>query len=687
MKYFLISCFLLFCVSAFAQTNVPKGKVQIMARAQKDAIVIRIAPGSPTLWQLANKYGYYLERFTVARDGKIAKNRERILLTPGLLKPMPLADWEKPSDTNDLVAIAAQAIYGETFDIDTQSASVFDIYNKVQETESRYSFALLAADFSPEAAQLSGLYYQDKSAKKNEKYLYRVFTAVPTTSMKIDTASIYIGLGDYVELPQPQNVSAQFADHRALIRWDTRYVSDFYSAYWIERSIDKQNWAKTTDLPVLNTYEGDSPKTTFYYQLDSLPQNGVTYYYRIKGINSFGELGPPSEIIEGVGGKSLAANPAIIDAKAEKNQIAVTWEFPNGEEDAIKGFKLERSQNANSGYTSITDILPKSSRKYVDTKPLSTNYYRVRAMGNNKEESVSFPFLRQLEDSIPPASPVNLKGSIDTTGIVTLTWTPNQEQDLLGYRVYSSHFRNSEFSQVTVSTIDANTFKETIPLTNLTGKIYYKLQAVDRHFNPSEYSTILELEKPDRVPPVPPVIKYFKTTTEGIHIGWVKSSSQDVANHVLYRRLVGRKEWTRVKSVVISDTSRTTLDVPPTADTYEYAVAAVDTHNLQSTFSNIVKGRQIVRAKPAIQKVKTEVDRSKKTITLSWIYTETNVEKYEIYRAVGEEKPSLLAFVKDPAKIYVDDDVEMNSTYRYFIKAVFKNGVESDFSRQIEEKY
>src|SRR5262249_382371 len=103
------------------------------------------------------------------------------------------------------------------------------------------------------------------------------------------------------------------------------------------------------------------------------------------------------------------------------------------------------------------------AKEFTDERPGASNYYRIVAM-NDDDRTYSFPHLAQLPDSIPPAAPKAVKGSIDTTGVVSLSWEAGKEKDLLGYRVFRSNFENDEYTQVTVSPLSEPTFVDTVSL-------------------------------------------------------------------------------------------------------------------------------------------------------------------------------------------------------------------------------
>lgn len=667
---------------AYAQEDTVT-KVHLIARAEADAIALRIAPGSPALWEVGNKYGYILERFTVTRGNQYLGDRERSVLTPSPLKPLPMSQWETLALNNSFAEIAVEAIYGETFELTTDfRQDIMQVYNKAKELESRYSFALFCADVSTEVAQASGLYFLDSNVRKDERYLYRVYSAVPSSLIPTDTGFVYISLEDYAPLPEVKDVKVQFADRLAMISWNTRYVQSFYSAYWIERSEDGEQFERITDLPYVNTFPENVPDPGVSYKIDSLRQNNKTYFYRVIGISPFGDTGPPSEVVKGEGMEALGVAPAIRKVETLNNQANIQWEFPKEKESSVSGFEIERSRSHDRNFKIISSLLPPSSRGFEDTKPEGTNYYRVKAVGKNGEKSFSFPVLHQLEDSIPPLPPTGLTGFIDTTGVVTLRWNNNTESDLNGYRVFRSNFQNSEFSQVTGEPVDTAGFQEKIPLRNLSREIYYKIQAIDTRFNPSAYSKAIKLLKPDIVPPVPPVIKDWRATDDKLSLSWTPSASKDVSKHNLKVRRVEDSNWVITQSFNSKDKMQYEYTNLKTGS-YEFIIEAIDSAG-NATPSKPLRANVTGGVRKPIEGVRVTADRTNKQIILSWRYNEADVDKIVIYRAEGSSPVTLYKSIPGDSKQFIDSQVLINTAYSYYLKVVFKGGAESGFGERVD---
>ncbi len=122
--------FLIFQAIIYSSIYSQDSTLHIIARPLPDSILIRWAPSDYKTWQLGNQYGYIVERYTILRDSSLVKDTEKRILTSSPLKPLGLYDWEPLAKTNKY-AIAAEAIYEETFKIDDgESFNPQNVWNK-----------------------------------------------------------------------------------------------------------------------------------------------------------------------------------------------------------------------------------------------------------------------------------------------------------------------------------------------------------------------------------------------------------------------------------------------------------------------------------------------------------------------------------------------------------------------------
>ena len=648
-----------------------KPEIQVIARVQKDKILLRWAVTNPIAWKKLNKYGYSLERYTVTRDNKTLTNPEKIVLAK-VLKPEPLENWEKLIDINDNAAIVAQAIYGEEFAV-TGKDNLESIVNLSEETEQRFTFALYAADKDFQIAKKAGLGFEDTTAKTNEKYAYRISSNVPETELGIDYGGIFLGLKEYEPLPKPMDFTAHFTDNSTMLSWNFKTLAHAYGSYYVERSTDKVKFERITEKPYTSLNQKNANNNRIFY-VDSIANN-TSYSYRIQGISPFGELSPYSDIVTGKS-KALLKYAPHLTVKEFKDDTTVNliWEFPEEGNNDISGFELKRSDEDDDKYTTVLKNIPAKSRNVVYNKLSPTNYFTITAIGKNGNSRTSFPMLVQPVDSIPPAKPIGLKGVIDSLGVVKLTWTHNKEKDLLGYRIYRGNVAEEEFSQITISPSEPNTYEDKVLIKNLNPKVYYKIIAVDYRYNMSEYSETLILKKPDVIPPASPVFIKYEIKEGAIFLEWANSQSEDVALHQLYRKEDDQKEWklvleTKNKEEKFQD--KTALE----GHTYTYAIFAKDESKLVSNPSPEI--HLLVPKYSVMTPVKgffAQANKTTNTIDLSWEYSNNSVDSFEIYKASDKDALQLIQIVVGKTKRLSDPTITINTTYKYGIRAVFKDG-------------
>lgn len=685
--YVLIICF---CTSAFAQDSL-RPKIELMGRAQKDQITLRWAASSPYLWKQANTYGMHLERYTILRDGK-ALNPPELKSYPKLFKPIPLEEWEAVSDNNDYALVAAQAIYGESFEItEDMSSDISRAINQTKELEQRHLFALFAADQSKEVAIASGLMLEDRDVKDNEKYLYTITCQLPEPMTPCDTGFIYIGLEDYFELPAPEGLTAETHDGNVILSWECRRYADFYNSYYVERSDDGgRTFRSITTAPIVTPLNDLGEIPEYIFKGDTVGELNKAYLYRVKGINPFGEVSPPSKTVSATVYPNLIVQPRIIKAYGlDDGSMQILWEFPEAYRDSIVGFKLKRADKINGQYVMLNASLKNSDSLTVDPNPLASNYYLITAYDQYGNESISLPALGMLEDSIPPSAPLGLTGEIDTTGILTLKWNANTENDVLGYRVYQSNFKSEEFVQITNETLLDTVFSDSINLNTLNHEIYYKITAIDGHFNPSGFSQTIAVKRPDIIPPVPAQFKGVSSEEDGIHLSWTPSSSDDVVKHSLYRKSKSDDGWKVVFVVGPQGTSRSYIDTKVTSGTqYAYVLIATDNAGNESPLSQAITATSKSNSTVIdIKQVKANTNRSEAFIEVTWKYEDLGVHKFLIYRAEKDGKLTLIKEIKGSERKFIDKDIEANTKYHYRLQASMNSGILSSFSKEIIVNY
>lgn len=692
VQFYLFSLVLLLMSKvAFAQkdTNHRAG-IKVIARVQKGDITLRWAASNALGWKYANEYGYMVERYTLVKRGKTLSKPKLLKITQEPIKPDPLEKWEAVAKKDKYGAIAAQALYGKSFEINTKAPSVMQLVNQSKELETRFSFALFCADQSLEVANLAGLKLTDKYIFKGERYLYKVYANIPKNVYSVDTGYVFVDADKVEDLRKPANVKAEFSDRTAVISWDNIY-DEFYSSYFIERSDDGGATYKTINSdPYLNTYNDEAKKSNKIFYLDSLPENNKTYFYRIKGRSYFAEFGPVSEAVYGKGVDIPKASPQITGAKVIDNkEVLLSWEFPQEMDKKIKGFYLYKATTLNGQAKKMDELLASDKREVLIKDAKTSNYYYVKAVDAVGNEYSSTPYLVQLKDNTPPEAPLGLKGNIDTLGIIKLKWKAGKEEDIEGYRVYKANSLNDEFTLVSKAPVKDTIFMDSTIINTLSEKIYYKLVAIDHHFNISKFSKILTLKRPDKVAPASPVITDCIASDSGITVKWIPSKSSDVVKHSILRRVEGTDKWQNVISFDSTKRIRSYTDKSTDKKTvFEYTVAAWDESNNKAEALQSIKAKRLDNfIRPGIEKIKISADRENRNITVKWEYPEKGVRSFQIYRAEEGKLLKLYKTLSGENFIFVDTSIKMATKYIYVLKANLVDGGSSPFSREVEIEY
>jgi fibronectin type 3 domain-containing protein len=686
--FFIIFLFNVICT--VAQDSVRfKNSIAVVGRPSIDSISLRWAPLRFLDWQAGNQKGYSVERITLARDGKVLTKPERKILIANF-KPLTEDKWEPLVKKDKYGAIAAQALFGARFETDLGKSDVFTIVNKVKENDQRFSFALFSADMSLPVARASALSFADKKVKKGEKYLYRISVSKqPGDTLR---GTLFIGTDDIYSLPKLQDLTASFKDQLVNLRWQKPYREDIYTAYQVERSTNGKTFSRISDTPLITVSSSKEASSPFEYAIDSLKDISQTFYYRVRGISPFGELGTPSDVVSGKGIASMKDVPHIISGENIQNKnILVSWEISDESASAIKGFSVERSEKPNANFEILTkELLPSTVRSYEDKLPHQVNYYRVVAKGLNGQDYISPIYLAQLIDSIPPIAPVGLKASIDEFGNVELSWSPNTENDLYGYRIYKANYGSEELSQITSGPIASVRHVDKVDLNTLNENVYYQVMAIDRNQNHSPLSEKLKLPLPDKVKPQPPVMLPVKNQAQGVQLQWQPSGSDDVVRYDVYRQRSGEKEWIRIKSFnSSSDTIYQFTDLNAILNSSNsYTVTAVDDAGLESIPAMAVKGSRIDNSlRPGIKWKESIVDRENKKVTLRWEYDQLNVKSYMIFKSKENEPMKLYKTIQGSNTEFTDGMMQIGSKNHYQVMAVFESGSRSLMSKDLEINY
>jgi hypothetical protein len=669
MKINYLSILLFTCLVSFLDVaqSQPDNRIECLALVKKDSVVLRWVPASIPVWQSGVKYGYVINRYTIAKEGVFIPDGlsrgERLTSVP--VTPITNERFDAIALSDPRIAIVQEAIYGTGFQLPSEGQDYSGFIKSYRDIEVRFGFALFICDLSPLIADAAGLRFTDRNIKPGERYVYNITLSNVPDGLQIDPAVIVIDVDQITSLPVVNDLQAVFLDKKVNLQWPVMLYRGTYTAYIIEKSINGTDFKPVSDLPLLNIAEDDNPG--YFVYTDSLVSNNQETWYRVKGISPFGEEGPASDIIKGKGATEFSAY-AVIDSTAVigNDKVFLHWRITETKSAPVTGISVMWSEKYNGVYKNITSILlSPETRTYVDSRPKLSNYYKIVLTGEKGLTSSSFPSLVQTEDNEAPAAPSMLAGKVDTVGIVSIAWKQNQEPDIIGYKVFRANAPHEDFIAVSYDLLSFNFYYDTINLNTLTKKIFYKVVAVDNSFNNSGYSSILELSCPDTIPPAKALIKRIDLLNGKVTMKLEGSPSNDIGVYKLMRVAENGKD-TMTLNTWQSDLAPVYEDILSTAGNYKYILKTIDLAGNVSFFNRSIivpSSMQIVIALKAEQSV------NGKTIILSWeIPKEIIPDKTLIYRSKTGGPLSVYKTLLGEQLIYEDNSIEIGMEYNYRVR-------------------
>src|SRR5690606_32591224 len=142
------------------------------------------------------------------------------------------------------------------------------------------------------------------------------------------------------ELPK---LEAEWGDRTVKLKWSTEKFGDRYFGYIIDKSGDGLNYYMKDSLPYVN-FSNKKNSHEIIEKTDSLAQNDKVYYFRLRGMDYFGDYTKIHSSITGFGSKQLDMSPFFVYAdQTENNQAHLKWDIHESQIEILKDFTIFRT--------------------------------------------------------------------------------------------------------------------------------------------------------------------------------------------------------------------------------------------------------------------------------------------------------------------------------------------------------
>jgi hypothetical protein len=240
--------------------------------------------------------------------------------------------------------------------------------------------------------------------------------------------------------------------------------------------------------------------------------------------------------------------------------------------------------------------------------------------------------------------------------------------------------------EVTKFILSKPVFIDTVNIKVLNKKIYYSIVAVDKNYNPSEYTAPILLMRPDIIAPAAPVLTRTEVVKDTIALAWINSASDDIAKYEM-TKIEKDEKLSRVMLSWYPSAPLTTykdLSITP-GKTYQYRITAYDSAGNKSE----TKSREVYFEpgfRKAVTGIKDSVDRQNKKIILRWKNSEP-ATKCIIYRKVNDGPTKILITLEGNIESFTDTMISANNTYIYKIQPIYTKVVRAMISEEVKINY
>ncbi|HRU19524.1 MAG TPA: fibronectin type III domain-containing protein [Kiritimatiellia bacterium] len=444
--------------------------------------------------------------------------------------------------------------------------------------------------FAPVSGEVSTLTFTDggkpsSTLKDSSEYLYRVLTVNRAGSSSAPSATARVKT-----LPRPAQVKGLKAVSREVrcvpLKWTPSPEADV-THYTVFR-------ARSSEGPFEQIGTAQGRAGAEYTDGGANPGNledEGTYFYFVRAVNVVTAESIDSDTVRAVTREVPPEVKQVAAVSARPREVPVEWEA--SPDTAVVGYEVWRTLAGADDWTQVGRVNSRETTRFLDRggeqdatrlgKLQDGTEYQYRVVAFNTatvRSSASVP--APAKTKVIPVPPSGLVATTNLPHAIRLTWSPNPEPDVDGYRLEASKKPDGGFRRWMEFRLNEKTDlsaeeKELDP----SQVRYYRVMALDREGLESLWSEPIE----GRAKPLPDPPFDLQAETEGAlrRITWQPPPQPDVVRYVVWEKwFLG---WKR-----LADTDRPefTLTLPPDQKPPTLAVSAVDQDGLESRRSEAV---------------------------------------------------------------------------------------------------
>ena len=453
-------------------------------------------------------------------------------------------------------------------------------------------------------------------------------------------------------LSAPTVTAGTDSQGRPTLKWNAVTGAAKYEVY--------RSYSENGPYTKYSTVTGTSYTNTAYLE------NGTTYYYRVRALNSSGVASAYSSVVYVTYKQTLPA-PTVTGGTDSQGRPTLKWNAVTG---AAK-YEVYRARSRSGEYIKYSTV---TGTSYTNTSYIengNTYYYKVRALKSDGTAGawssiVSVTYKQTL-------SAPTVTGGNDSQGRPTLTW--NAVSGAAKYEVYRARSRSGEY--IKYSTVTGTSYTNTSYIED-GNTYYYKVRALKSDGTAGAWSSIVS-------------VTYRAASTGALSAPTVTGGNDSqgrptltwnavsgAAKYEVYRARSRSGEY--IKYSTVTGTSYTNTSYIEDGNTYYYKVRALDANGTAGAWSSIVSVtyRAASTGTLSAPTVTGSTD-SQGRPTLKWNAV-TGAAKYEIYRSYSRDG-SYSKYSTQTSTAYTNSSyLTSGTTYYYKVRALDANGNAGPYS-------
>lgn len=567
-------------------------------------------------------------------------------------------NWQKinssPIIASEIISVAELKSSKNKYTNDKSYKFYIETKNTKEKDVNKQAYAdyqlSIGAIFDNQLAKHMGIYFQDDNVEAGKNYSYKL---VDAKSQKEISVLNNIKAGEIS--PAPEKVEINQEKQNVKLIWKNNENFFGYNIY--------RNGSKINEEPIFANLENNIYSVSYVDQ--KLPEGN--YNYVIKGITFLNTESKPSNGLN-FSVKDLTPPLAVKGTKAERkdNIVTISWIQTNDKE--VVGYNVLRSDDNGKFYKKITaQPLKINDTKYNDRfeeTVSGTFYYKIETIDSNGNSTTSNNVSVLVPDHFPPSKPVDLISRVQP-GKILLSWKPNSEKDLAGYRIYRGLKDDDENEMLLLNVAPQKEANYTDIFNEKAGtKFIYKVVAIDNSFNESPKSS-LWVQLPDVIAPQAPVLKEAVIENGKVNIKWDEVLTDKILGYDVYRIYNSKEE--KITSQPVK--SNLFSDEVIKRGIIEYFIKAVDSAKLESKPSNKIA---ITTADDVANQLRLVINQDLRTKKLNLKIEGVKpdeVQEIKLFKKIGKS-----GFVRTPFKlnpdVFLDEETAEGEIYEYYVEVI-----------------